>query len=41
MGHLPEALPNMNHKWKEKLTDDQKSILANTIGEFLTRLGYS
>ncbi len=41
MDLLPEALPNRNYKWKEQLTESQKSTLSESIGEFLKTLGYS
>lgn len=37
---LPESLPDMNVKWKEQLTDHEKSILSDTIGHYLLYLGY-
>lgn len=37
---LPKTLPNMNYKWKNKLTDHQKNILLDTIGPFVRHLGY-
>jgi hypothetical protein len=38
---LPGTLPNMNYKWERELTAHQKSILNDSIGEFLVQLGYS
>ncbi|MCH7548595.1 MAG: sulfotransferase, partial [Candidatus Krumholzibacteriota bacterium] len=37
---LPAQLPNMNHQWGEQLTEEQKSLLHDSIGEFLSKLGY-
>ena len=37
---LPKTLPNMNYKWKECLTNEQKDILDRTIGTFVQHLGY-
>lgn len=37
---LPETLPNMDYKWREQLTEKQKSILDDCIGETLIQLGY-
>ena len=37
---LPTSLPNMNQKWKENLTDNQKDVLVTAIGPFLKELGY-
>ena len=37
---LPQTLPNMNTKWKEYLTSEQKDILERTIGSFQNQLGY-
>lgn len=38
---LPETLPDMNRKWREQLTDEQKRALKDSIGDFLVELGYS
>jgi hypothetical protein len=37
---LPKSLPNMNRKWKERLTVEQKSILNKELNPFLVQLGY-
>lgn len=37
---LPKSLPNMNHKWQKELSADQKLVLEQVIGKFLTKLGY-
>lgn len=37
---LPETLPNMNHKWREKLTAAQQSEMSGAIGSALDALGY-
>lgn len=37
---LPETLPNMNYKWKQELTEHQKSVVRDCIGGFLIQLGY-
>lgn len=38
---IPQNLPNMNNKWKEQLTEEQKRVLNSCIAEFLHQLGYS
>lgn len=38
---LPEKLQNMNYKWEVQLDEQQKLVLKEAIGEFLTQLGYS
>lgn len=37
---LPQTLSNMNYKWQEQLTVEQKKILERTIKPFLNQLGY-
>ena len=37
---LPKTLPNMNQKWQEQLTAEQKDILQRTIEPALIQLGY-
>jgi len=37
---LPQTLPNMNNKWKEQLTKEQRDILDRTLRPFLNQLGY-
>lgn len=37
---LPDRLSNMNDKWKKTLTEQQKSVLTETLNPFLTQLGY-
>jgi hypothetical protein len=38
---LPQTLPNMNYKWKDDLTKEQRDILDKTLKPFLTQLGYA
>ena len=38
---LPESLPNMNYKWKKDLTKQQKSVINDSVNEFLFMLGYA
>jgi len=38
---LPTNLTNMNYKWETQLDDSQKLVLDETIGDFLTQLGYT
>lgn len=37
---LPKTLPNMNDKWKDNLSVEQKETLDRSIGPFLDQLGY-
>jgi len=37
---LPESLPNMNNKWKEKLSSKQKKTISQTIDDYLHKLKY-
>ena len=37
---LPPSLPNMNYKWKEQLTKNQKIRLNKILEPFLMQLGY-
>jgi len=37
---LPEALLNMNNKWKENLSSKQKKIISETVGDYLQKLNY-
>ena len=37
---LPKTLSNMNYKWEEQLTVEQKELLDRTIKPFLNQLGY-
>jgi hypothetical protein len=38
---LPAALPNSDVKWRDRLTERQKDVLHDSIGDFLNRLGYT
>ena len=37
---LPQSFKNMNYKWQTQLSESQKQILEETIGDFLLELGY-
>ena len=37
---LPQTLRNMNYKWKDDLTKEQRNILDRTLKPFLNQLGY-
>jgi len=37
---IPETLPNRNYKWKKDLSQVEQKIVTETIGPFLTHLGY-
>ena len=38
---LPATLPNMNHKWRTKLTPEQQAAMLAAVGPALARLGYA
>lgn len=38
---IPTNLPNMNYKWKEAFSEQQKAQLNRLIGDFLRELGYT
>ena len=38
---LPRNLQNMNYKWQAQLSNQQKRVLYQTIGDFLAQLGYN
>ena len=37
---LPGTLPNMNHKWRTKLSQEQQAAMLDAIGPALSALGY-
>jgi hypothetical protein len=37
---LPASLTNMNHKWETSLSHQQKQTINNSVGNFLSELGY-
>jgi hypothetical protein len=37
---IPPTLPNMNYKWKQFLSRDQQSMLAQVLNPFLAKLDY-
>jgi hypothetical protein len=39
-GMLPATLPNMNHKWRTKLTPTQQAGMLDAVGPALAELGY-
>ena len=38
---LPQSLKDMNYKWQTQLSEPQKRVLEESIGDFLLDLGYS
>jgi hypothetical protein len=41
LDQLPDQLRNMNYKWREQLTGEQKQALNDSIGTFLAEIGYT
>jgi len=38
---MPATLPNMNHKWRTKLTVAQQAAMLDAVGPALSQLGYA
>ena len=41
LNQLPDQLPDMNYKWRQQLTEEQKRALHDSIGTYLLELGYT
>jgi hypothetical protein len=41
MALVPEGLPDMNRKWRETLTPEQKKAVEDSVGDLLDELGYT